>query len=169
MSKKYKGRIPDSFFWVLQATVKSEAWKALSHGARSLYAILMRRYNLNLQNAVWVSSRDAPRKSWAGTAIATTSNSGFASFSITASLSWSARLTTASTATAKRASLAADGSVVSRQGTDARFLGLGWLAVHREEEEERARAACPKKQNPRRPRGSHPGDHGGATCSRNRP
>jgi len=59
MSKKYKGRIPDSFFWVLQATVKSEAWKALSHGARSLYAILMRRYNLNLQNAVWVSSRDA--------------------------------------------------------------------------------------------------------------
>jgi hypothetical protein len=59
MSKKYKGRIPGSFIWLLQDTVKSEAWKALSHGARSLYAILMRRYNINLQNAVYVSTRDA--------------------------------------------------------------------------------------------------------------
>jgi hypothetical protein len=28
MSKKYKGRIPEPFFWVFQATVKSDAWKA---------------------------------------------------------------------------------------------------------------------------------------------
>ena len=28
MSKKYKGRIPGSFIWLLQDTVKSEAWKA---------------------------------------------------------------------------------------------------------------------------------------------
>jgi hypothetical protein len=56
--KKSKGRLPP-FVPLLKDTIKTEAWKALSHGARSLYAVLKGRYNINLQNAVWVSTRDA--------------------------------------------------------------------------------------------------------------
>lgn len=77
MSKKYKGRIPGPFIWLLQDTVKSEAWKALSHGARSLYAILMKRYNIKLQNA-FMYPRAMLRTNLEGTATATTFNSGFA-------------------------------------------------------------------------------------------
>jgi hypothetical protein len=53
-----KGRLPP-FVPVLKDTVKTPAWKALSHGARSLYVTLKAKYNNKLQNAVYVSTRDA--------------------------------------------------------------------------------------------------------------
>jgi hypothetical protein len=53
-----KGRLPP-FVPVLKDTVKTAAWKALSHGARSLYVTLKAKYNNKLQNAVYVSTRDA--------------------------------------------------------------------------------------------------------------
>jgi hypothetical protein len=53
-----KGRLPP-FVPVLKDTMKTPAWKALSHGARSLYVTLKGRYNNRLQNAVYVSTRDA--------------------------------------------------------------------------------------------------------------
>jgi hypothetical protein len=55
---RVKGRLPP-FVPLLKDTIKTEAWKALSHGARSLYAVLKGRYNIKLQNAVYVSTRDA--------------------------------------------------------------------------------------------------------------
>jgi hypothetical protein len=59
MSKnKTKGRL-SPFVPLIKDTLKTEAWKALSHGARSLYAALKGRYNIKLQNAVWLSVRDA--------------------------------------------------------------------------------------------------------------
>jgi hypothetical protein len=53
-----KGRLPP-FVPVLKDTVKTAAWKALSHGARSLYVTLKAKYNNKLQNAVYLSTRDA--------------------------------------------------------------------------------------------------------------
>jgi hypothetical protein len=57
-NRRNKRKLPP-FVPLLKDTIKTEAWKALSHGARSLYAVLKGRYNINLQNAVWVSTRDA--------------------------------------------------------------------------------------------------------------
>ena len=79
--RRDKGRLPP-FVPVLKDTMKTAAWKALSHGARSLYVTLKGRYNINAM----------PRKSLGSTAHAATSCAGFASCSITASSSWSARL-----------------------------------------------------------------------------
>jgi len=59
MSKKFKGRIDGPFVALLKSTIKTEAWKALSHGGRSLYVALRSRYNPTTQNAVYVSTRDA--------------------------------------------------------------------------------------------------------------
>jgi hypothetical protein len=59
MSKKFKGRIDGPFVALMIDTIKTDAWKALSHGARSLYAVLRRRHNLTTQNAVFISTRDA--------------------------------------------------------------------------------------------------------------
>jgi hypothetical protein len=56
--RRVKGRLPP-FVPVLRDTVKTAAWKALSHGARSLYVTLKGRYNNRLKNAVYVSTRDA--------------------------------------------------------------------------------------------------------------
>jgi hypothetical protein len=56
---KAKGRINGPFVPLLKDTMKTEAWKALSHGARSLYVALKGRYNSKLQNAVWLSMREA--------------------------------------------------------------------------------------------------------------
>lgn len=53
-----KGRLPP-FVPVLKDTMKTPAWKALSHGARSLYVVLKGRYSTTRQNAVYVSTRDA--------------------------------------------------------------------------------------------------------------
>src|SRR5215469_15457737 len=55
---RVKGRLPP-FVPVLKDTMKTAAWKALSHGARSLYVTLKGPYNNKLQNAVYVSTRDA--------------------------------------------------------------------------------------------------------------
>jgi hypothetical protein len=54
-----KGRISGPFVPLLKDTMKSEAWKASSHGARSLYVLLKARYNSKLQNHVYLSTRDA--------------------------------------------------------------------------------------------------------------
>ena len=56
--RRKKGRLPP-FVPLLKDTVKTAAWKALSHGARSLYVALKGRYNNKLQNALYVSTRDA--------------------------------------------------------------------------------------------------------------
>jgi hypothetical protein len=57
--RRNKGRISGPFVPLLKDSIKTEAWKALSHGARSLYVALKGRYNGTLQSAVYVSSRDA--------------------------------------------------------------------------------------------------------------
>jgi hypothetical protein len=56
--RRVKGRLPP-FVPALRDTIKTAAWKALSHGARSLYVALRSHYNLTTQNAVYVSTRDA--------------------------------------------------------------------------------------------------------------
>jgi len=58
-NRRNKGRISGPFVPMLKDTMKTGAWKALSHGARSLYVALRSRYNLTTQNAVYVSTRDA--------------------------------------------------------------------------------------------------------------
>ena len=58
---KAKGRLPP-FVPMLKDTMKTEAWKTLSHGARSLYAALKGRYNSRLQNAVYLSIRVAQKE-----------------------------------------------------------------------------------------------------------
>jgi hypothetical protein len=49
---------------VLKETLDAPAWKALSHGARSLYVAVKRRYNSNNHNngRVWLSQRDAAQE-----------------------------------------------------------------------------------------------------------
>ena len=60
MKPRHKKLAP--FVPLLKDTMKTDAWKALSHGARSLYAALKCRYNNKLQNAVHKSTRDAEKK-----------------------------------------------------------------------------------------------------------
>jgi DNA-binding transcriptional regulator YhcF (GntR family) len=49
---------------VVKETLDAPAWKALSHGARSLYVAVKRRYNSNNHNngRVWLSQRDAAQE-----------------------------------------------------------------------------------------------------------
>jgi hypothetical protein len=47
------------FVSLLRGTIKTGAWRATSHGARSLYVSLKAYYNRNLENSVFISSRDA--------------------------------------------------------------------------------------------------------------
>jgi hypothetical protein len=47
--KRVKGRLPP-FVPLLKDTMKTAAWKALSHGARSLYGTLKGRYNIKLHH-----------------------------------------------------------------------------------------------------------------------
>src|SRR5262249_60003752 len=54
--KRDKGRLPD-FVPLIKSTVKTPAWRAMSHGARSLYVALKVRYNTRLQNSVYLSAR----------------------------------------------------------------------------------------------------------------
>ena len=54
--KKDKGRLPD-FIPLIKSTWNSPAWRAMSHGARSLYVSLKARYNTRLQNGVYMSAR----------------------------------------------------------------------------------------------------------------
>jgi hypothetical protein len=61
MKPRNKGRL-GPFVPLLKDTMKTEAWKALSHGARSLYVALRARYNSRLQNAVYLSIRVAHKE-----------------------------------------------------------------------------------------------------------
>jgi hypothetical protein len=54
--KRDKGRPPD-FVPLIKSTLKTPAWRAMSHGARSLYVALKVRYNTRLQNGVYLSAR----------------------------------------------------------------------------------------------------------------
>jgi hypothetical protein len=53
---KDKGRLPD-FVPLIRSTLKTAAWRAMSHGARSYYTSLKARYNTRLQNGVYMSAR----------------------------------------------------------------------------------------------------------------
>jgi hypothetical protein len=57
---KEKGRLAP-FVPLIKETISCPAWKALSHGARSLYACLKTRYSSNLKNngRIYLSTRDA--------------------------------------------------------------------------------------------------------------
>lgn len=56
-----KGRISGPFVPLLTSTLDSPAWRAMSHGARSLYTALKRRYNINGHNNghLYLSQRKA--------------------------------------------------------------------------------------------------------------
>ncbi len=56
-----KGRLAP-FVPLDKATIKTAAWKATTHGARSLYVALKSRYNTNLQGAVFLSHRLAKQE-----------------------------------------------------------------------------------------------------------
>jgi hypothetical protein len=58
---KDKGRLPP-FVPLILSTINNPAWKALSHGARSLYVALKRRYSQNLHNngRIYLSQRRCP-------------------------------------------------------------------------------------------------------------
>jgi len=60
-TSRNKPRIPGEFVWVLLSTLSSPAWRALSHGARSLFLHLSRRYNLKNNNngKIYLSTRGA--------------------------------------------------------------------------------------------------------------
>jgi hypothetical protein len=53
-----KGKLPP-FVPLVKETMKTPAWRAMSHGARSLYVRLKTRYNTKLQNSVYLSTRAA--------------------------------------------------------------------------------------------------------------
>jgi hypothetical protein len=61
--KKDKGRLPP-FVPLLKDTMRTPAWRALSHGARSLYTCLKARYNgMNHNNGrIYLSQRDARKE-----------------------------------------------------------------------------------------------------------
>jgi hypothetical protein len=61
MSKKFKGRIEGPFVPLLKETLATAAWRATSHGARSLYVALKSRYGDNFKNngKIYLSSRRA--------------------------------------------------------------------------------------------------------------
>lgn len=56
--RRDKGRM-GPFVPLLKDTLATDAWRAASHGARSLYVSLKAHYNRNLGNAVYISTRDA--------------------------------------------------------------------------------------------------------------
>jgi hypothetical protein len=70
MSKKKedKGRLPP-FVALLKDTMKSPAWRAMSHGARSLYVSLKAHYSNTLHNngRVFISQRTASLELGSGT------------------------------------------------------------------------------------------------------
>jgi hypothetical protein len=56
---KPRGKKLTPFVPLLKDTMKTDAWKALSHAAKALYVLLKWKYNRNLGNAVYMSTRDA--------------------------------------------------------------------------------------------------------------
>ena len=65
--KQEKGRLPP-FVPLLKDTLKSGAWRAMSHGARSLYVALKLRYSSNFKNngKVFLSVRDSAKELGSG-------------------------------------------------------------------------------------------------------
>jgi hypothetical protein len=61
MIKKNKNKQPAAV-WLYRHTMKSDAWQALSVGARSTYVELAANYNTNMQNAVYLSIRTGAKK-----------------------------------------------------------------------------------------------------------
>jgi len=59
--RRTKGRLPP-FIAVIKSTIRTPAWLALSHGAVRVYLLLLEHYNENLQNAVYLSTRDAAKR-----------------------------------------------------------------------------------------------------------
>ena len=59
--QKHKGKLPP-FVALHRATMKSPAWKAMSMGARALFAELKYNYNTKAQNSVFLSGRDGAKK-----------------------------------------------------------------------------------------------------------
>jgi len=56
---KWRGHIRGPFVPILKNSMKVAAWRALSHGARSLFIALHCRYNYKTENAVYLSMRAA--------------------------------------------------------------------------------------------------------------
>ena len=62
MSRKQGGgKLPD-FVPLIKSTMRPPAWRAMSHGAKSLYVALKCRYHTRLQNAVYLSARVAAKE-----------------------------------------------------------------------------------------------------------
>ena len=61
-TRRDKGRINGPFVPMLKSTMNTDAWRAMSHGARSLVIALKGRYNSKLANAVYLSTRDATKE-----------------------------------------------------------------------------------------------------------
>src|SRR5262245_29942592 len=59
--RRSKGKLPP-LVPLYKETTKSPAWIAMSNGARMLYVMLKWNYNTNLQNHVFISTRDAATK-----------------------------------------------------------------------------------------------------------
>jgi hypothetical protein len=68
MKRKDKGRISGPFVALLKDTMASPAWRATSHGARSLYVALKARYSSTLHNngRLFISQRTAVREIGSG-------------------------------------------------------------------------------------------------------
>lgn len=58
----------EPFVMVIRETLDSPAWRAMSHGARSLFVALKRRYNANFKNngRIFLSQRDAMKEIGSG-------------------------------------------------------------------------------------------------------
>jgi hypothetical protein len=69
MSKRERGERLSPFVPLLKSTLASPAWRAMSHGARSLYAALKAFYNPNSHNngKLFLSTRDAAEMIGSGT------------------------------------------------------------------------------------------------------
>ena len=67
MSKSKPGRLPP-FVPLTKAVLDASAWRAMSHGARSLYVSLKRRYNHNFKNngRIYLSQRQAVTETGSG-------------------------------------------------------------------------------------------------------
>ena len=61
MSLKHSGKQPP-FVAVYRLTMKSDAWRALSVGAKATFLELRKNYNTKAQNAVFLSARDGARE-----------------------------------------------------------------------------------------------------------
>jgi hypothetical protein len=59
MTRRHSGRIRGAFVPVLKDTMKADAWRAMSHGARSLFIALHCRYNYTTENAAYLAARKA--------------------------------------------------------------------------------------------------------------